>query len=80
MTAKEMLAALGFSKEHSDIFAPIMEEQAQQEAEAFAEWIEENNWFKAVAKNTWICLATDEEFTISGLYQEYLENKRKEKS
>ena len=57
----------------------FMEEYAQQRAEAFAEWIEENNWFKAVAKNTWICLATDEEFTTSELYQKYLENKRKEK-
>ena len=50
----------------------------QQEAEAFAEWIEENNWFKAVTKkDKWICFATDEEFTTSELYQEYL--KRKEK-
>ena len=54
-----------------------MEEYAQQEAEMFAEWTEENNWFKAVGKDIWICLATDEEFTISELYQEYL--KRKEK-
>ena len=54
-----------------------MEEYACQEAEAFAEWIEKGNWFKAVMKDVWISFATDEEFTISELYQEYL--KRKEK-
>ena len=47
---------------------------AQQRTEAFTEWIEENNWFKAVGKDIWICLATEEEFTISELYQEYLKD------
>jgi len=56
-----------------------MEEYTQQEAEAFAEWIEEKGWFKAVLTSKWICFATDEKFTTSELYQEYLKDYTKDR-
>ena len=63
-----------------DRVCDMADKYAQQKAEMFAEWIEENNWFKAVTKkDKWICFATNEEFTTSELYQEYLKDYKKDR-